>query len=94
MTNKCVPKRRRCDKIVDCLAGDDELNCREMLFNTIFKQAVENIFVGAVQGNLSTSLTEHNEENEGHSNKNSSTASAIEKINSNFTEYKSFVCKK
>lgn len=26
-TNRCISKKRHCDKIVDCLHGDDELSC-------------------------------------------------------------------
>ncbi|XP_031768361.2 serine protease nudel [Galleria mellonella] len=34
---KCLPNKRVCDKIVDCLNGDDEINCKET-------RAFENIF--------------------------------------------------
>lgn len=26
-TNKCLPKKHHCDRIVDCFLGDDEQNC-------------------------------------------------------------------
>lgn len=32
-----MPKKSRCDKITDCLFGDDELGCEEDTFNEIFK---------------------------------------------------------
>nr|XP_023023966.1 serine protease nudel [Leptinotarsa decemlineata] len=37
-TNRCLPKKRHCDKIVDCLFGDDETNCKHT-FQNIFKHA-------------------------------------------------------
>ncbi|CAH1186896.1 unnamed protein product, partial [Phyllotreta striolata] len=27
LTNRCVPKKRVCDRVVDCLLADDEINC-------------------------------------------------------------------
>ncbi|KAK9881867.1 hypothetical protein WA026_018066 [Henosepilachna vigintioctopunctata] len=36
--NKCIPRKRRCDKFVDCLLGDDESNC-ENNFHNIFKHS-------------------------------------------------------
>lgn len=44
LTNKCIAKRRKCDKIVDCLAGDDELNCHQTSFESLFKHAIDNMF--------------------------------------------------
>lgn len=38
-SNKCLPKRRQCDKIVDCLFGDDEFNCDDA-FHNVFKQSI------------------------------------------------------
>lgn len=35
-TNKCIPKKRHCDKVVDCLMGDDEIRCGNT-FHNIFK---------------------------------------------------------
>lgn len=27
-TGKCLPKKHHCDRIIDCLLGDDEVNCK------------------------------------------------------------------
>ncbi|XP_050314340.1 serine protease nudel isoform X2 [Anthonomus grandis grandis] len=37
-TKQCVPKKRRCDRIIDCLFGDDELNCQNR-FKEFFKHS-------------------------------------------------------
>ncbi|XP_059046036.1 serine protease nudel [Achroia grisella] len=41
---KCLPDKRVCDKIVDCLNGDDEINCKEMrTFENILFSRTSNI---------------------------------------------------
>ncbi|XP_056642016.1 serine protease nudel-like [Diorhabda sublineata] len=39
-SKKCLPKKHHCDKIVDCLFGDDETGCSNHFFD-LFKQARE-----------------------------------------------------
>lgn len=39
-TKRCIPKQRHCDKIIDCLYADDELDCDRSHFNEIFKHAI------------------------------------------------------
>jgi hypothetical protein len=40
-TKRCLPKKRRCDKIVDCLFGDDEVNCwQSRQQSTLFRSEV------------------------------------------------------
>lgn len=36
-TNRCISKKRHCDKIVDCLHGDDELDCNTWKMDDYFK---------------------------------------------------------
>ncbi|XP_008484104.1 serine protease nudel-like, partial [Diaphorina citri] len=31
-TNKCIPMKRKCDGIVDCLHAEDEMDCQGMFF--------------------------------------------------------------
>lgn len=38
MTARCLPKKHHCDRIVDCLLGDDETNCNYGVHN-IFSHA-------------------------------------------------------
>lgn len=40
VTGKCLPKKHFCDRIVDCLFGDDEMNCRYGIHD-IFNHARE-----------------------------------------------------
>ncbi|XP_060524589.1 serine protease nudel-like [Cylas formicarius] len=42
-TRRCMPKKRKCDRIIDCLFGDDELNC-DHSFHTLFKHSRNNFF--------------------------------------------------
>lgn len=38
---KCIPMKRRCDKTVDCLYGDDEIDCENHhRFSSLFKHAM------------------------------------------------------
>lgn len=37
-TSKCLPKKHHCDRIIDCLFGDDEINCKYGV-NDIFSHA-------------------------------------------------------
>lgn len=39
-TLRCLPKKRRCDKIVDCLEGDDEMNCENRRIDALFTNLV------------------------------------------------------
>ncbi|CAG9823853.1 unnamed protein product [Phaedon cochleariae] len=41
VTNQCLPKKHHCDKIVDCLFGDDESSCKHS-FHNIFKHSRRN----------------------------------------------------
>ncbi|CAG9768789.1 unnamed protein product [Ceutorhynchus assimilis] len=41
-TRRCVPKKRRCDRIIDCLLGDDEMDC-ENKFREIFKHSKKSL---------------------------------------------------
>ncbi|XP_017777496.1 PREDICTED: serine protease nudel-like [Nicrophorus vespilloides] len=44
--NKCIPKKRRCDKIVDCLYGDDEVDCaKRNSISSLFKHAVRHMML-------------------------------------------------
>lgn len=47
-TEKCLPKKHHCDKIVDCLFGDDEIDCN-FGFHDIFKHARVNPYLGSVR---------------------------------------------
>ncbi|GJQ72842.1 hypothetical protein Trydic_g1491 [Trypoxylus dichotomus] len=38
-SKKCLPKKRRCDGIVDCLHGDDEIHCEENIIK-VFRNAM------------------------------------------------------
>lgn len=49
LTNKCLPKRRRCDKIVDCLVGDDEMGCDSSAITSLFKNAIKEMYLGNVR---------------------------------------------
>lgn len=40
VTGRCLPKKRRCNRIIDCLFGDDEIGCEAGKFNEIFKYIV------------------------------------------------------
>lgn len=44
-TRKCIHNKRRCNRVVDCLLGDDELDCDKTTFNDIFKHAMRRMFV-------------------------------------------------
>lgn len=46
-TGKCLPKKHHCDRIIDCLLGDDEMNC---------KYGVHDIFTHARKFELSGKL--------------------------------------
>lgn len=35
-TNRCISKKRHCDKIIDCLHGDDEQNCESWKLDDYF----------------------------------------------------------
>lgn len=48
VTEKCITKKRRCDKFVDCLLGDDEANCDDFM-NSVFKHSNRNPIVGAAK---------------------------------------------
>lgn len=39
-TLRCLPKKRRCDNIIDCLHGDDEMNCENRESNEFFANLV------------------------------------------------------
>ncbi|XP_030766039.1 uncharacterized protein LOC115890059 isoform X2 [Sitophilus oryzae] len=41
-TRRCIPKKRRCDRIVDCLLGDDEVGC-ENRFKDVFKHSRKSV---------------------------------------------------
>ncbi|KAF5307276.1 hypothetical protein FQR65_LT06992 [Abscondita terminalis] len=43
--NVCIANKRRCDKTVDCLLGDDEIDCERNTFTEIFKHAMRNMFL-------------------------------------------------
>lgn len=49
LTSRCLPKRRRCDKIVDCLVGDDEMDCDRMSFRSLFKNTVRQMYLGVIR---------------------------------------------
>lgn len=49
LTNRCLPKRRRCDRVIDCLVGDDEMNCEATSFANFFKHAMRNMYVGVTR---------------------------------------------
>lgn len=40
VTGRCLPKKRRCNRIIDCLFGDDEIGCEADKFNEMFKYVV------------------------------------------------------
>ncbi|KAF5286324.1 hypothetical protein FQA39_LY04222 [Lamprigera yunnana] len=40
----CLPNKRRCDKIIDCLDGDDEIDCDRSSFHRTFKNAMHKVF--------------------------------------------------
>lgn len=44
-THRCVSKKHRCDKTVDCLVGDDELNCPQSSFPDLIKHALDNMLL-------------------------------------------------
>lgn len=46
-TNQCLPKKRRCDKIVDCLFADDEMDCQDDIIHEIFKPSFATNMVGS-----------------------------------------------
>ncbi|XP_076268925.1 serine protease nudel isoform X2 [Rhynchophorus ferrugineus] len=48
-TRRCIPKKRKCDRIVDCLLGDDEVEC-ENRFRDIFKKSKSNNFALDTKG--------------------------------------------
>lgn len=56
-TRRCVSKKRRCDKIIDCLAGDDELDCPESNFPALFKHALDNMILFAPNNETSVENT-------------------------------------
>lgn len=51
---RCIAKKRRCDGIVDCLLGDDELNCPTH-FHGIYKQAKNGVVNLLEDGDFSSS---------------------------------------
>lgn len=56
-TRRCVSKKRRCDKIIDCLAGDDELDCPDSNFPALFKHALDNMILFAPNNETSVENT-------------------------------------
>ncbi|XP_072384349.1 serine protease ndl [Diabrotica undecimpunctata] len=80
-SNKCLPKKHHCDKIVDCLFGDDETECVNS-FQNLFKNArnSEDNSVHTIEDDLladiikvsdnSTETTADVQENSGSNNTN------------------------
>ncbi|KAK5649545.1 hypothetical protein RI129_000574 [Pyrocoelia pectoralis] len=58
-SKKCIGNKRRCDKVVDCLEGDDEMNCQSNTFPEIFKNAMRHMFLRTndVTPNITTNVT-------------------------------------
>ncbi|VEN60340.1 unnamed protein product [Callosobruchus maculatus] len=48
-TRRCLPKKHYCDKIVDCLFGDDEVNCKSKSHHHSFKFHRDNDFLASVR---------------------------------------------
>lgn len=44
-THRCIAKKRRCDKTIDCLVGDDEINCPTNNFPSLIKHALDNMLL-------------------------------------------------
>ncbi|VVD01862.1 unnamed protein product, partial [Leptidea sinapis] len=42
--SKCLPKKRMCDKIIDCLDGEDEANCDLRRSGDLFEDILQNPF--------------------------------------------------
>lgn len=45
VSGRCISKKRRCDKIIDCLDGDDELDCARNHFEDMFGRVINKIHV-------------------------------------------------
>lgn len=58
LTSRCLPKRRRCDKIVDCLVGDDEMDCDKMSFRSLIRNSVRHMYLGSTQKETDTNNIE------------------------------------
>ncbi|XP_045493771.1 serine protease nudel isoform X2 [Colias croceus] len=41
--SRCLPKKRMCDKIIDCLDGEDEINCEEQTLKKFEQNILTNI---------------------------------------------------
>ncbi|XP_038220089.1 serine protease nudel [Zerene cesonia] len=42
--SRCLPKKRMCDKIIDCLDGEDEINCEEKTLKKMEQNILTNVF--------------------------------------------------
>lgn len=78
MTNQCLPLRRRCDKTIDCLEGDDELGCR--------RSSLENIFKHSLHRNSKYALTVDYLRKSAQVSNKSHTAKNIKNLNNNNTQ--------
>ncbi|XP_015840900.2 serine protease nudel isoform X2 [Tribolium castaneum] len=86
-TKKCLAKKRRCDKIVDCLFGDDEKNCWQS--HSPFRSSI----VGSKQGLMVDllNLLDLNNSSEEIDDVSGNSTESVE-IKTHFPEY--FTCEK
>lgn len=86
-TNTCISKKSHCDKIVDCLHGDDELNCNRWKIDDYLRHME---FV--VDGSDSESMLESDEDDD---NRNLRVGESINsRLQSILNENTRFTCKK
>ncbi|XP_044258893.1 serine protease nudel-like [Tribolium madens] len=92
-TKKCLAKKRRCDKIVDCLFGDDETNCWQSHTQSLFRSNIVGSKHQGLMNDLLSLLHLNNssEETDDVSTESQNSTESVE-IKANLPKY--FTCEK